>query len=442
MSERAILCVWAGAVLSCALAGPASSRAQDAEAWRAWGQATYVWQAKPSFPAAYSGLHSLSARREKSYSFTATAGLGLRPWQGGELYADLEAAQGVPLSGLTGLGGFTDGEISRTTGPNIVFYRARLFVRHTWGMGGGSEWLEPDADQLAGPADRRRWVLTAGNLAVIDLFDDNAYSHDPRTQFLNWSLMTHGAFDYAADARGYSWGVALAWHHDAWALRFGRFLQPREPNQQSLDPRIFRHYGDQVELERAHVLGGFAGKVRALVFRNRAVMSRYEDALAQAAAHGGLPSIDAVRRSAQDKIGAGVSIEQALGRGIGLFGRASWADGKTETYAFTEIDRSISAGALFDGGAWNRAGDALGIAFARNDLSGPHRAYLAAGGLGFFLGDGRLAYRPEQVFEAFYRWTPARSVALSLDWQHIRNPGYNADRGPVDVVSVRLHTEF
>lgn len=292
--------------------------------WRAWGHATYVWQAKPPFPAAYSGPHSLSARREKSYSFTATAGLGLRPWRGGELYADLEAAQGVPLSGLTGLGGFTNGEISRTTGSNIVLYRARLFVQHTW-------------------------------------------------------------------------GVALAWHHDAWALRFGRFLQPREPNQQPLDPRIFRHYGDQVELERAHVLGGYTGKVRALVFRNRAVMSRYEDALAQAAAQGSLPSIDAVRRNTQDKIGAGVSIEQALGRGI---------------------------------------------AFARNALSGPHRAYLAAGGLGFFLGDGRLAYRPEQVFEAFYRWAAARAVALSLDWQHIRNPGYNADGGPADAISVRLHTEF
>lgn len=430
------------AALCCALAWPASATAQDGESWRAWGQATYVWQSKDPFRAAYSGPHSLSPAREKSYSFTATAGLGLRPWAGGELYADVEAAQGVPLSGLTGLGGFTNGEIARTAGPTLTAYRARLFVRHTWGVGGGSEAIEADADQLAGTVDRRRWVLTVGNLSVLDLFDDNAYSHDPRTQFLNWSLMTHGAFDYAADARGYSWGVALAWHHDAWALRFGRFLQPREPNLQSLDPRIFRHYGDQIELEHAHALGGFPGKVRVLAFHNRAVMSSYQDALAQAAAAGGAPSLDAVRFGERNKVGAGIAFEQALGRGFGLFGRASWADGKTETYAFTEIDRSVSLGALLEGAAWGRAADALGFAAARNELSGAHRAFLAAGGIGFFLGDGRLEYRPETVLEAFYRLALTGALALSLDWQRIRNPGYNAARGPANVVSLRLHTEF
>src|SRR6266699_881547 len=184
-------------------------------------QATYVWQRKSPFDAAYSGVNSLSPSREKSYSFTATAALGTRTWSGGELYFNPEVAQGVPLSRLTGLGGFTNGEIARITGPDPTIYRARLFARQTWGFGGGKENIESDANQLAGSIDRRRLALTVGNLSVLDLFDDNAYSHDPRTQFLNWSLMTHGAYDYAADARGYSWGLALEYFYDPWAFRAG-----------------------------------------------------------------------------------------------------------------------------------------------------------------------------------------------------------------------------
>src|SRR5882762_1289847 len=254
--------------------------AQDApEETSAKFQATYVWQRKNPFGAPYSGSHSLSPDREKSYSFTATAALGTRTWRGGELYFNPEVAQGVPLSGLTGLGGFTNGEIARTSGPSPSFYRARLFARQTWGFGGGGEKMESDANQLAGSVDRRRLVLTAGNLSVLDVFDDNAYSHDPRTQFLNWALVAHGAYDYAADARGYSWGAALEYFDGNWALRAGRFIQPKEPNQLRLDARIFQHYGDQIELERAHALGDQPGKLRVLAFRNRARMSRFGDAL-------------------------------------------------------------------------------------------------------------------------------------------------------------------
>src|SRR6185369_14028763 len=173
----------------------------------------------------YSGANSLSAKKEKSYSFTATAALGFRLWTGGEFYLNPEAAQGVPLSELRGLGGLTNGEMARTSGSEIKVYRARAFLRQTFGMGGEQEAVASDANRLAGSVDRRRWVLTAGNLSVLDIFDGNAYSHDPRTQFLNWSLMTHGAYDYAADARGYSWGAALEWYHDDWAVRAGRFIQ-------------------------------------------------------------------------------------------------------------------------------------------------------------------------------------------------------------------------
>ena len=423
---------------------PALVRAQtpEPESWNAKFQATYVWQGKRPFSAAYSGRNSLTVDDEDSYSFTATAALGFRPWKGGELYVNPEAAQGVPLSGLTGLGGFTNGEIARTTGPTLKLYRARLFLRQTWGMGGGQDSVASDANQLAGTVDQRRWVLTAGNLSVIDIFDDNAYSHDPRTQFLNWSLFTHGAYDFAADARGYSWGVALEWYRDAWAVRAGRFIQPKEPNQQQLDRDIFTHYGDQIEFEHAHAIGDQPGKLRVLLFRNRAKMSRFQDALDLATLTGGTPDINAVRTGEQSKHGFGLNVEQAVSSDIGLFARASWADGRTETYAFTEIDRSLSGGVLIKGSAWKRGQDNVGIAVARNGLSQVRRNYLAAGGFGFFIGDGRLNYRPEAILEVFYNARLAKAAWVTLDWQHILNPAYNADRGPADVASVRLHTEF
>lgn len=424
------------------VATSAAGEAGETENWNAKFQATYIWQGKRPFSAAYSGPNSLTPQKESSYSFTSTAALGFRPWQGGEAYLDIEAAQGVPLSNLTGLGGFTNGEMARSSGPNLKIYRARAFLRQTWNQGGEMEARESDANQLAGPVDQRRIVLTVGNLSVLDIFDGNAYSHDPRTQFLNWSLMAQGAFDYAADARGYSWGSVLEWYHDNWALRWGRFIQPTQPNGQPLDLRILRHYGDQWELEHAHNVGGQPGKLRLLVFRNRAVMARYADAMALAASTGAVPDLNQVRNREQIKYGVGLNLEQAITSDVGVFARGSWADGRTETYAFTEIDRSLSGGVLVKGSSWGRAQDTVGLGVARNFLSRVHRDYLAAGGLGFFVGDGGLNYRPEMIVETFYNVQVSKAVAVALNWQHIRNPAYNADRGPVNTFAVRLHTEF
>jgi hypothetical protein len=420
----------------------AGEKTIEPEKWNAKFQATYVWQRKPSFFAPYTGAMSLKPERERSYSFTTTASFGYRPWAGGEVYLDLEGAQGVPLSGLTGLGGFTNGELAKTSGARLKLYRARAFLRQTWNHGGEQEAVESDARQLAGMEDKRRTVLTVGNLAVIDIFDNNRYNHDPRTQFMNWSLMTQGAFDYAADARGYSWGAVLEWFHDDWELRFGRFLQPQEPNGQPLDYRIFKHYGDQLEVAHAHTLAGQPGKLRALVFRNHAVMTSYSDALAQAAQRGGVPDLNTARYGAKSKRGFGLNLEQALSDDVGLFARASWADGKTEIYAFTEIDRSLSAGLLVQGRKWGRANDTLGLGVVRNFLSASHRQYLAEGGMGPFIGDGRLNYRPEDILEMFYSVGIGKKSSVTFDWQHIRNPAYNADRGPVNALAVRLHTEF
>lgn len=419
-------------------------QAQDVEpeVWNAKFQSTYIWQDKHALVAPYSGARSLSPDRAYSYSFTATMALGYRPWAGTELYVNPEAGQGVPLSNLTGLGGMTNGEMARSSGPHLKLYRARLFWRQTWGDGGEQDVVTSAANQLAGKVDRQRWVLTVGNLAVTDIFDGNAYSHDARTQFLNWSLMTHGAFDYAGDARGYSSGVAIERYQDDWVFRAGRFLVPVAPNQQPLDTRLFKYFGDQIEVEHAHQLGDWAGKVRLLAFRNRAVMTRHQDAIDLGRATGAPPDINAARTSAHVKYGYGVNLEQSVGRDLGLFLRDSWADGRTETYAFSEIDRSFSAGLVLKGTAWGRPGDTVGVAHARNHLSGEHRQYLAAGGLGFFVGDGALNYRPESIIEAYYSLQLSGAAWLTLDWQKIRNPAYNADRGPVSVGSARLHIEF
>lgn len=410
--------------------------------WDARFQSTYVWQRKPALRSPYAGEHSLHAERERSHSFTATAALGWRAWRGGELWLNPEVAAGVPLSELTGLGGFTNGEMARSSGPNPRIYRARLFLRQTVDLGGEADSVEGGVNQLPLATTRRRLSFMVGNYAVTDLFDANAYSHDPRTQFLNWSLVTHGAWDFAADARGYTWGAAVEARDGVWALRAGRFAQPKEPNGQALDGRLSAHYGDQIELEHGHEWAGQPGALRLLAFRNRARMARYDDALALARAGGTVPDLAAARDGEQTKRGLGLALEQQLHPDVGLFARASASDGATETYAFTEIDRSLSAGVLVRGTSWGRGQDRLGLALAHNGLSAAHRDYLAAGGLGFFLGDGRLRYGTERVLEAFYNLQLAPRATLGLDWQRIANPGYNADRGPARFVGLRLHLEL
>lgn len=409
-----------------------------AQGCEAHAQATYVRQFKQALDAAYSGAHSLTTDKEASYSFTATAFLGCRLFDSTEVYFNPEAAQGVPLSELQGLGGLTNGEMARSSGPILKAYVGRLFVRQTWQLDGERQVVESAANQLAGEQSDHRVVFTVGRLTLQDLFDNNSLSHDPRTQFLNWSLMTFGAYDYAGDTRGYSEGAAIEYFAGPWAVRYARFAQPQQPNEQQLGYDLLHHYGDQYELEHHHTLGDQAGVVRVLAFVNRARMARYVDALAV----GGVPDVNAVRDDDHIKHGWGVGVEQAVADDLGVFARGSWADGQTEVYAFTEIDRSMQAGAVLKGTRWHRPDDAIGLAWANNALSSAHRDYLAAGGLGYFIGDGQLTYRNEQVVEAYYALALWRGVSLSLDGQYVSHPAYNADRGPARFVALRLHAEL
>ncbi len=414
----------------------------ETEDWNTKFQATYIWQKKPAFAAPYSGQNSLATFAEKSYTATATTYLGVRPWTGGEAYLNIEAAQGVPFSNLLGMGSFTNGEMTRSASTNPLFYRQRLFLRQTWGQGGDAQQIASNANQLAGWVDKNRFVLTVGNFSMLDIFDGNAYAHDPHTQFMNFSNITHTAFDYAADARGFGWGFATEWYHDNWVLRFARMTPPKEPNNLPLDFRFFKHYGDQIEVEHQHQLAGRAGKVRVLAMRNRAVLANYQDAINLGRATNTLPDILKVCFNEQTKYALGINIEQAITPHVGFFLRAMQADGRSETLAFTEVDSSFATGVSIQGNGWGRAQDVLGLSFISSGISKDRRTYLQTGAMSFFIGDGKLNYRREAIVEAYYSWNPVKNIWLTADYQHISNPAYNADRGKLHVFGGRLHWEY
>jgi len=410
-------------------------------------QTTYVWQRKAAFDAPYAdGKNSLGSGLARSYTATETGYWGFRPWQGGELYFNPEITQGVPFSGLAGAGAFTNGELTRTAGTEPHLYRQRLFFRQTWGFGGGEQKVDADLNQMAGLVDKNRVVLTIGNFSTLDVFDDNAYAKDPRTQFMNAGFMAPLAYDYAADARGFGYGFALEWYQDDWAYRIGRMTGPQTPNMLPTDYRIFKHYGDQVEVEHSHTLFDQPGKIRVLAWRDRANIASFSDALAYLQANPGADkqTIFDVRTGDKFKYGLGINLEQAISDDLGFFLRAMKADGKTETLAFTETDASLGTGIAWKGNAWGRAKDTIGLGYILNTISKDRRDYLEAGGISFFLGDDHpnFKYRPEQVFETYYSMNLWKDLYATFDYQHMMNPGYNADRGPVDFAAIRLHVEF
>lgn len=419
-------------------------------------QATGIYQYKPSYHSPYASSNSLSPVSDHAYTVTNTYFFGVRPFQHTEVFFNPEVTMGVPFGGgLVGVGGFYNGEITRTAGVVPKVYRQRLFVRQTFNGDGDTEKLEAEANQHAMWVSKNRFVVTAGNFSVLDILDDNAYAKDPRLQFMNWGNMTYAAYDYAADARGYGWGIFGEWYHDDWVLRFGRMTPPKDPNMLPIDPQFFKHYGDQVELERSYELANRPGKARLLVYRNRQILARFDDAKAYLSTPGGCANspispnstLFCVRNGEQTKYGVGINLEQELSNSWGAFLRYMWSDGQTETLAFTEVDRSLSVGAVVKGTSWGRGEDRVGFAYLRNELSSARRQYLEAGGMSFFIGDvvggnGTYHYSAEQIGEIYYAFTLNKYVQLAANYQRIYNPAYNKDRGPVDIVGLRLHLEY
>jgi hypothetical protein len=435
------------ALLSIGLAG--SIHAQDysttQEPYNAALQMTSIWQYKPSINAPYGvhgdNIHSLSPDSESVYSISLSPTFGFRAWDGGEVYFTPEMFSTKMMSGMTGLGGLANGENQRGGSERPKSYIAKLFFRQTWNLEGNYTAVGSGAGQLAGSVSNQRIVFTIGKLALPDIFDNNQYSHNPRTQFMNWSLMSGGAYDYAADIRGYNNGTVLEYYNHEWVYRIGRFEEPVEPNGLKLDTNVLKHYGDQIEVEHEHTIALQPGKIRALVFRNKMQMGSYADALALGQTSSNTPDQTLVRKE-HTKSGYVIGFEQSLSDDIGVFGRYSWCDGKTEMYSFAEIDKSLSGGISIKGEKWARKDDTFGIAIALNDLSKIHREYLAQGGLDFMIGDGRINYHQEQIFETYYSARISKNIWTSLDYQYIINPAYNSDRGPVNIYGVRLHMEF
>lgn len=411
-----------------------------AERFSAHVQGTEVVQYKPAFRAPYSGPNSLTPEEETRTSITTTLFLGLRPWHGAGLYFNPELAGGSGLSGALGVASSTNGETFRVGDPQPQFYNARLFLRQDIALGPARERVEADANELAGFRPKDRVTITIGKIGLADLFDDNGYAHDPRTQFLGWGLMADGAWDYAANVRGYTPAFVIELFKGDHEVRYALALLPTTANGATMQWDLGRSRSHTVEYARHVQVHGRPGVVRFLTFHNTAAMGDYRESLAQA--EGTVPSILTTRRDGRTKWGIGLNAEQELGRGIGAFVRAGWNDGANETWAFTEIDHQMSAGVVMNGGRWHRANDQLGLAGIASGLSDAHRDYLAAGGEGFMLSDGALDYAWEKEVELYYSCTlRPGGIWISGAYQLVEAPGYNAARGPVNVLSLRLHVE-
>jgi high affinity Mn2+ porin len=405
-------------------------------------QLTVIQQAHPSFNAKYSGQNSLLPTAENLLSITSTLFLGSRLWRGGEIYFNPEMVGGNGFSSTTGIAGFPNGEMYRVDNPAPKMFIARLFLRQHFALGDDMESVDPDQNQIPGPIPKSRVTVSVGKFSLTDVFDDNRYSHDPRTQFLNWALWSGAAWDYAADTRGYDWGIITEFHLPSWIVNFGAVMVPTYANGPYFDHNIGKAYSLNVEIVRPYMIGELGGRLHLIGFLNHAAMGNYRRAIDMGLQAGRAPDIDQTG-SSSSKYGFVLSLEQDIGNTLGLFTRFSWNDGHTETWAFTEIDRSFEIGITMRGDAWGRNGDNAGLAYALNALSPDHRSYLESGGYGFIIGDGALNYAPEQIAEAYYSARLFPSFHLTCDFQLVVNPAYNRDRGPVvDVVSLRGHVEI
>jgi high affinity Mn2+ porin len=413
----------------------------------AYGQFTSITQWHNPFPSPYVGPHSFLPIREDATSVTATLFLGakLLPaengyWPEAEAYFNPELAGGRGLSDVYGLGAVPDGDITRVGTVEPTPYVARLFMDLTWGFGGEQEKIESAANQLAQYKDVSRLTVAFGKLAATDWFDQNRYSHDPRSQFENWCLMYNGAWDYPADVRGYTYGVVAELNQENWALRYGVFAEPSEANGPNIDPNIGVAHGQAVELETRHTCCDRPGKMRWMFYWNRAHMGNYEEAIALSPHD---PDVTQTATYRSVKYGVCMNIEQELSDDLGAFLRLGWNDGQTETWAFTEVDQTVAFGFVLKGARWCRKEDVVATGMAINGLSGPHRTYLADGGLGFELGDGQLSYAPEWAWETYYDCKIGKkSIWITPDFQLIGDLGDNGVRGPVAIMGVRVHAEF
>ena len=411
------------------------------------GQANIVFQWHPTFPAKYSGPNSLSPGAQSATTHILTLYTGYELSHTTEVFADVEDATGGGIGTALGLAGYTNLDSVRTVQGIALSkapYLARLILRQIIPL--SDERVEADRDplHLATSLPVRRIEIRMGKFDLADFFDLNTRGGDSHLQFLNWTVDNNGAWDYAANTRGYTDGVILEYDDHWFSARFGAALMPKQANGIQLDADVARARSENLELQaQGRLLAHRQGTMRLLSYLNQADMGDYGEAIADFLdGRTSSPNIIATRRPGRQRYGFGLNFEQEITKQAGLFGRLGWSDGHNESFAYTEDDRTVELGGYAKGAWWHRRNDRAGVAFVTNGIAAAHQQYLALGGLGFLLGDDGLTYGPEKIFEGFYTAHLWRGFFTSFDLQHINNPGYNQVRGPVTVLGLRFHTEF
>ena len=417
-----------------------SSLPTAAQAYAINGQTTFVAQRTDAFHSPYSGANSLKPS-DSQETFDATLYAGLRVGPRTELWATPEVDQGFGLSDTLGVAGFPSGEAYKVGKSEPYLKLPRAFARITFDVAGDPEPVEPGLMQLGGEQTTDRVVVTAGKLSVVDVFDASRYAHDARGDFMNWTAIDAGVFDYAADAWGYTIGAAAEWYRHEWTFRGGWFVLSDVPNSPKLDTS-----GDQyqwvAEIERRFMLGGRAGRVMVTAFDTHGRMGLLDDAVRAAEISGSPVDIAAVRQQRR-RLGGHVTFEQELGADLALFARVGAADGRVEAYEFTDVDSAFSTGIALNGTRWARSDDTLGVALLVNAISAERKRYLDAGGLGILVGDGKLPDPGrESIAELYYSARVVARFFVTLDYQYVENPAYNRDRGPVSILGLRFHAQF
>jgi hypothetical protein len=418
--------------------------AHDADVpWWLSGQINLIGQRHGGFPALYSGPHSFDKNAERALSRVLTLYTGLRLRHGWEVLLDIESAGGQGLSEAFGLAGFTNLDVVRNPALGSAPYLARLMVRKVIALSPGeTDEIEvtPTPLSLATHLPARRLEIRAGKFGIVDFFDLNAVGSDSHLQFTNWAVDNNAAYDYAADTRGYTYGVIVEYATPRWSLRGAEALMPTVANGIVLDWDVTRARGENLELE---LRPETRWTVRLLGYANHADMGSYQEAIdAFRLGQDASPDIEAHRRQGRVKYGVLANTDYTVSSDVRVFARSGWNSGDTESFAYTEANSTIALGGDVAGPGWHRPDDRVGLAFASNGLSASHAEYLALGGLGFLLGDGRLHYGRETILEGYYTARVWRGTFLSAGAQFIANPGYNRDRGPVFVQAVRLHLDF
>lgn len=424
-------------------------QAQDAllkdSGWNFHFQFTGIIQYNAPFQAPYSGQNSFLPQSASAFSVTSTAFIGRKLWKGASLYFDPEMAGGTGLSSTLGIAGFPNGETFRIGAPESVVYVARLFLRQQINLDPDNlDTLEDDINQVKEIVSKKRFTISFGKFGIADFFDQNTVSHDPRSDFMNWSLMNEGAYDYPANTRGYTGGLIVEYFTPGWVLRAGTSLEPTYANGPTLDFNWLKTNGETAEVERDYHLNGLPGAARFLLYYNTTKAPAYQTVINEDQ-NGTDTSLDVIHGTAYGgkKYGFGINFNQSITRRLNSFFRLGWNDGKTATWAFAEIDNSVSGGLRYYGIGKNRMTDNVGLAFVSNGISSEHREFLNIGGYGFMIGDGKLPhYTRENIVECFYQVKLFDNLFGSIDYQFVSHPAYNQDRGPVSLLAARVHVFF